>query len=292
MHFFVKNKILVLSIALNVSLAVALSILFYLVYPQLIYELESVRNWDRYSVRIYRKDFGSSYFEVLMGSEEYLIQPHVLRRIYSHSGEQKFYVELLGSDVTGNGVPNLVVSQYLGGAHGVYRYLVLELDGSSVNEVDVIDGIDAEFRDLNNDGLLEITGIDRAYGYFLGDSFAASPRPLVVLSFDKTQAKYVLDRQLMSKSPFSQDQLNELSLKYREDVRWHKESRPPSKLFDTMLKLIYNSNEKQAWELFDASWPEGVNTIMPKEEYKEDVVNELRRSPFYSVIAGWNKEKS
>jgi hypothetical protein len=291
-HFLTKNKMFVLSIVINVLLAVALSILIYLVYPQLIYEMDSVKNWDRYSVRIYRKDFGSSYFEVLMGSEEYLIQPHVLRRIYSHSGGQRFYIEILGKDITGNGVPNLVVSQYLGGAHGVYRYLVLELDGSAVNEVDVIDGIDAEFRDLNNDGLLEITGIDRAYDYFLGDSFAASPRPSVVLSFDTTKEKYVLDRQLMTKSPFSRDQLNELSTKYREDIRWHKESRPPSVLFDTMLKLVYSGNEKQAWELFDTSWPEGTNTKMPKEEYKEHIEKELRHSPFYPTIAGWNKEKS
>ena len=280
-HFFAKSKILISSILIILLLAVAILVFLCFVYPQLMYELDSVRNWNRYSVRIYRKDFGSSYFEVLLGH----------RKIYSCTGEQKFSVESLGSDITGNGVPNLVVNQYLGGAHGKSRYHVLELDGSKVKEIDVIDGVDAEFRDLNNDGLPEITGIDRAYDYFLGDSHAASPRPSVVLSFDKTKAKYVLERQLMTKSPFSRDQFNELSKKYREDARWHKESRPPSRLFDTMLKLIYSGNENQAWELFDASWPDGVNTIMPKDEYKEHIEKELRHSPFYPVIAGWNKEK-
>ena len=281
-HFFAKSKILISSILIILLLAVAILVFLCFVYPQLMYELDSVRNWNRYSVRIYRKDFGSSYFEVLLGH----------RKIYSCTGEQKFSVESLGSDVTGNGVPNLVVSQYLGGAHGKSRYLVLELVGSKVKEVDVIDGIDAEFRDLNNDGLPEITGIDRGYDFFLGDSFAASPRPSVVFSFDKTKKKYILDRQLMTKRPFSLDKLNELSTKYRENARWHKESRPPSKLFDTMLKLVYSGNKKQAWELFDASWPDGANTNISKEEYKEDVENELRRSLFYPVIAGWNKEKS
>jgi len=279
----IKNKILVLSIAINVLLAIVLSIVLYLVYPQFIYELESVHNlWGKYSVRTYRKDFGAAYFEVLRG----------YKRIYSCSGKERFYIEIFGKDITGNDVPNLAIKQYLGGAHGKSRYLILELNGSKVKEVDVIDGIDAELRDLNNDGLPEITGIDRAYDYFLGDSFAASPRPSVVLSFDKAQAKYVLDKQLMTKNPFSQDHLNELSTKYREDTRWHKESRPPSVLFDTMLKLIYSGNEIQAWKLFNASWPDGAKTKSSKKEYKEDVENELRRSPFYPTIAGWNKEKS
>jgi len=280
-HLFAKSKILISSILIIVLFAFAILVLLCFVYPQLIYEMDFVKNWDRYSIRIYRKDFGSSYFEVLLGH----------KKIYSCSGEQRFYIEIFGKDITGNGVPNLIVRQYLGGAHGAYRYLVLELDGSAVKEVDIINGLEAEFRDLNNDGLPEITGIDRAYDYFLGDSFAVSPCPLVVLSFDKAQAKYVLDKQLMTKSPFSPDQLNEISKKYREDTRWQKESRPPSVLFDTMLKLIYSGNEIQAWELFDASWPDGANTKISREEYKEDVENELKRSSFYPVIAGLNKEK-
>ena len=273
MHFLVNRK-LALSISINVFLTVILSILFYLAYPQLIYQLESVDNlWGQYSVRTYRKDYGLAYFEVLRGH----------KRIYSYSGKERFFVVILGTDVTGNGMPNLIVSQYLGGAHGNSRYIVLELDGSVVNEIDVIDGLDAEFRDLNHDGICEIRGIDRSYDYFLGDSFAASPRPLVVLSFEKNQAKFVLDKKLMSKSPFSREQFYELSLKYREDTRWFKEFRPPSELFDTMLKLIYSGNEKQAWELFDASWNNAPS--ISKEQYKENIEEELKHSPFYPIIA-------
>jgi hypothetical protein len=58
-----------------------------------------------------------------------------------------------------------------------------------------------------------------------------------------------------------------------------------------MLKLMYSSNEKQAWELFDASWPEGANTKKSKEEYKEHIEKGFRHSPFYPTIAGWNKLK-
>ena len=184
-HFFTKSKILISSILIILLLAVAILVLLCFVYPQLIYELDSVRNWNRYSVRTYRKDYRLAYFEVLLG----------YRKIYSCSGKQKFYVESLGSDVTGNGVPNIIIRQWYGSAHGDSRYLALELDGSKVKEIDIIDGLlDVEFQDLNNDGLPEIMGIDRAYGYFLGDSFAASPCPSVVMSFDKTREKQPIPR--------------------------------------------------------------------------------------------------
>ena len=99
----------------------------------------------------------------------------------------------------------------------------------------------------------------------------------------------------MSKPPLSRDQLDELSLKYKNDTRWHDQyqSRPPSELFATMLELIYSGNEKQAWELFDASWPDG--STVSKEQYREGVEAELSRalthSPFYPVVAAWNKER-
>ena len=290
MVHFSGNKKLVLSVAINVMLAFALSMLIYLVYHQFIYELDSVSKWTRYSVRTYRKyEGGMAFFEVLMGPKEDR-QPQVPRRIYSYSGKQAFHVEMMGPDMTGNGVPDLVISQWNGSAHGDSRYLVLELSGSVVNEIDVVDGLlSATFEDLNNDGTLEIAAVDRSYSYFL-DSYAASPRPSVVLSFDKTLAKFVPDKKLMLKPPLSQDQLDKLTLKYKNDPRWSKEFRPPSELFDTMLGLIYSGNEKQAWELFDASWSD-VSKI-PKQECKEALEENLSESPFYPVIADWNKGKS
>jgi hypothetical protein len=89
----------------------------------------------------------------------------------------------------------------------------------------------------------------------------------------------------MAKPPLSRDEFDELSLKYKNDTRWSEKSRPPSDLFDTMLKLIYTGNERQAWGLFDASWPD--TSTVSKEEYREDIEAELNYSPFYPVIADW-----
>jgi len=281
-----KNKKLVLSIALNVLLALALSILLYLVYPQFIYKLESVENFRSYSVRTYRNwDNGTAYFEVLLGPEDRDREPQVQRRVYSYSGEVAFFVETFGADVTGDGVPDLVIQQWNGSAsERGSRYFVLELNGSTVKEIAVIEGLAAVKRkDVNGDGVDELVGYDEAYRSFGGCCCADSPCPRVVLSFDRTLRKFALNKKLMAKPPLSEEQLYGLSLTYKDDPGWADEVLPPPGLFRTMFDLIYNGNEKQAWELLDASWPDGCE--FSKQEWKRDVEDALRRSP-YSPVAG------
>jgi hypothetical protein len=67
---------------------------------------------------------------------------------------------------------------------------------------------------LNNDGIDEITGLDTAYGYLGDDSIADSQLPLVILSYDETQAKFILSKESMLKSPISRDQLEQFRLKF------------------------------------------------------------------------------
>ncbi len=289
-----KNKKLALSMALNLLLAVALSFLLYLVYPQFMYKLESVENCGRYSVRTYRNwENGTAYFELLMGPEEWGRQPQVPRKIYSHSGTQAFFVESFGADVTGNGVSDLVIKEWNGSASDRgSKYLVLELDGSGVKEIGVIAGLAAVKReDANGDGADELVGGDEAYCSFGGCCNADSPCPQVVLSFDRTQGKFVLNKKLMAKPPLSEEQLHGLSLKYQDDPWWAGEILPPPGLFSTMFDLIYSGNEKQAWELFDASQPEGSR--VSKERWQDEIEDALRCSPFNPVIvlADRNREK-
>lgn len=287
MYFLANNRKLAISITLNALLAIAASTLLYLVYPEFVYDLDSVSNLaDQYSVRTYRRDEGHvAYFEVLLGH----------RRLYSYSGKGRFLVETFGSDMTGKGVCNIVIRQWDGSARGYSQYRVLELEGGAVTEIDVVEGVlDAQFKDLNDDGILEISGVDESYSYFLGDDNASSPRPPVVLSFDKTRGRFILNKSLMLKDPLSQGRLKELSLEYKNNARWHEESRPPSELFRTMLGLIYNGNEGQAWELFDMSWPDG--SPVSKEEYRKRIESELdggswKRSPFYPVVVSWSRGK-
>jgi hypothetical protein len=279
-----KNKKLALSVGLNVLLAAALSILLYLVYPQFLYRLDSVENFGRYSVRTYRNDKEKACFEVLWGPEEWEGRPHVSRRIYSCSGEVAFFVEALGADFTGAAVPGLVVQQWNGSASGHgSRYLVLELNGSTVKEIALIEGLAGVKReDVNKDGVDELVGYDEAYCFWGGYSRAGSPFPRVVLSFDKMQGRFVVNKELMAQPPLSQAELHKLSLEYKNDSWWAEWSAPPGALFGKVFDLIYGGNEKQAWELFDASWAEGSKCS--RKEWKQEVQEALRRSPYSPML--------
>ncbi len=81
-RFLADHKLLALSAALNVLLAVAGAMLLCQVCPQFLYRLESVSNWGRYSVRTYRDyDSAAAYLEVLVGPTEDRKGPKVPRRI-------------------------------------------------------------------------------------------------------------------------------------------------------------------------------------------------------------------
>ncbi len=293
MHFLAKNKKLVLSVALNVVLAAALLILLYLVYPQFLYRLDSVENFGGYSIRTYRNDRGTkAYFEVLRRSEEWDGLPHVPRRVYSGSGEVAFAVESFGADVTGKGMPDLVIQQWCGSASGQgSTYFVLEPDGSTVKKIAAIQGLAGiKCEDADQDGIKELVGCDETYCFFGGFSRAGSPLPSVVLSFDPAQGRFVVNKRLMAKPPLPEEQLKQLSLKYRDDPWWTEGSHPPEGLFGTIFDLIYTGNEKQAWELLDASWPHGCK--FSKEEWKRDVEDALRSSPYSPLGVDSNGGKS
>lgn len=300
MRGFVSRKS-ALCMGLVLLFASTTAVLLYHFYPQLIYEFDSVSNlWGQYSVRTYRRYEGDGmYWEAVFGRRPifrftgvtaYCEVLYGWRRVFSRSGRQAFYVELLGTDVTGNGKPDLVLRQWLGSAHGDSRYLVCELDGPNVREIAVIDGLlGVAWDDVNGDGIPEVTGRDWAHRYFMGGSNAGSPRPMVVLSYDRERAGFRLDREAMSRRPLSESEFSRLSVKYKEDIRGHEGRRPPTEFVDTLFDLIYSGNGEQAWRLLEASWPEGARG--DKEELRRSIEGSLIRSRFCAAIADWNKER-
>ncbi len=279
-RFLGHNKKLIFSIALNGVLLAALGVLLWLFYPQLSYELESVTSFGRYGVRTYRTDGPAAYFEILWGPEEYVGRPSVPRRIYSRRGEERFRVEAPGVHLTEKNVPYLVICQWSGSASGNGSgYRVLELDGAAVKEVAVIKGLGGvTCKDLDDDGTEEIVGQDEAYCFWGGYSHAGSPAPMVVLSFDESQGRCVVNKKLMAKPPLSEDEFNKLSAEYKNDPWWAERSAPPSGLFGTVFDLIYSGNEKQAWELLEASWADEAK--FSRAQWKKDVEEAVQRSPF------------
>ncbi|MHC1741501.1 MAG: hypothetical protein AB9873_00550 [Syntrophobacteraceae bacterium] len=248
------------------------------------------RVFGDYTLRIAHvlNDQGSrGTFEVLQnGQKIYSRNGHRFAFGHVYSDEPTLDNELvaIGKDITGNGVPNLVVSEWSGGAHCCFVFHVYEL-GPSFREVAVIEAGHGDFSHFANvDGVdgLEFVTADWTFANWR-TGFAQSPAPRVVLRFK--DGAYTLASDLMAKPKPSPESLQAEARQVRSDPAWSQKEQPPV-LWDVMLRLIYGGNGSLAREFLDKAWP---LTISGKEAFYQDFRNTLSQSPYYKGIVDLNK---
>jgi len=188
----------------------------------------------------------------------------------------------IGRDITGKGVPNLVISYWSGGAHCCYTAHVFEIGGRfrKIASLNAENG-PLDFEDLDGDGALEFVFRDWTFAYWR-TSFNYSPAPRVVLRFQN--GAYRMAPDFMRKPPASNDLLKE---KAQEVLKgdWTNERVPPE-LWRYMVELIYSGNAKQAWAFFDMAWRPGAPG---KATFLKDFRSQLAKSPYWSEVAAMNR---
>jgi hypothetical protein len=202
----------------------------------------------------------------------------------------------LTRDITGDGVPELILLDYTGGAHCCHQYSILSL-GKQFKKIADIDGKDSSvlFKDINGDGVFELGVADTTFAYW-NTSFSQSPLPKVVLRFK--DGKYVLARELMSSPPPQPAILAARLQAVRSEM--HRSPENPyvltivPALWNFMLDLIYTGNGDLAWKMFDEAWPDGTkgwcldSGEVTKEEFLRDFRKQLASSPYWPGIKELN----
>jgi hypothetical protein len=101
--------------------------------------------------------------------------------------------EHTGTDINGNGTPDVIINLYSGGAHCCFDVAVYDL-GPSLRRVNVPPppggNSGGVFEDLDGDGILEYRTADDSFAYAYC-CFAASPAVPVILRFDPRTFAYV-----------------------------------------------------------------------------------------------------
>ncbi len=187
----------------------------------------------------------------------------------------------VGKDVTGAGVPDLVVSEYTGGAHCCFLAHVFELgkEFRNVATLDARDGDLSHFEDLDSDGALEFVTNDFTFAYWRA-SFADSPAPRVVLKF--RAGAYHVAPELMQKAAPAAAELESRSREVRGRGRWAAGRVPPA-LWAAMLDLIYRGHPDLAWSFLNSAW--GGST-REKETFRKEFLARLAKSPYAQEIPG------
>ena len=166
------------------------------------------------------------------------------------------------TNITGNGIPNLVIEEYSGGAHCCSTYHVFEL-GDEFREISTLDTYDAgaHFVDLDENGIFGIRTADPSYAYAF-TSYAGSFLPAAALRF--VDGKYSLATDWMFTPPLPEEEfaaiVTEVNTTYTTPSEDGSAITPPSQwggdaiLWNKMLDLTYTGHVDQALALLDRCW--------------------------------------
>jgi len=195
------------------------------------------------------------------------------------------YPPEFGADITGEGVPNVVITAYTGGAHCCNEYTVLQL-GPVFRALPRIEAGDyaATFENLDDDPALEVAGEDGVYLYWKG-GYPTSPAPRVILKYRDGEYRPAPD--LMREEPPPQSKLDRQAAQIRKSRYW-KDAKDPFdiNLLRVMLELIYRGNLREAMTFLNRAWP---GDVPGKAEFAKELLEcQMRHSQYWPTVAAMN----
>jgi hypothetical protein len=197
----------------------------------------------------------------------------------------------LGDDIDGDGMGNLLVYEFTGGAHccGLTHLIELAPDGARLAVTFEGAHSDVHFTDLDGDGVLEVLLDDWTFAYW-GTSFAGSPAPNVVLEYDggnyRLAGRYMLTAQPndaeMAAQAYAVRTLTGTPFDPRDTtVSAWASGRVPVEYWSEMLDLIYGGHEDLAWRFGELAWPPDVPG---REDFLARFRSQLQKSPYWPAL--------
>jgi len=194
-----------------------------------------------------------------------------------------------GNDVLGLGIPNLVFADYSGGMHCCFKAVILMLDKPfRVQTIDLYDP-GGNFHQLDGSRSLVLEAADSTFKYWRS-SFADSPFPPVMLSYDPAAGRYVADADLM-RAPLPAPE--ELARRKTVAHEAHQTSLAdgfteyePGNLTSPLLDLIYTGHMAAAHQFLIDSW---ADSAARRDAYWSLLTRcKLRESPYWPAVAKLN----
>ena len=258
------------------------------------YPLKMTFSFRDYTVRIYQGT-DEDHMEILKsGRIVYEMSGYHLYVGYMYGDEEygKYHkavsAELIamGRDITGRGVPNLVVSEWSGGAHCCLSFHIFEI-GKEFRRIAVLDALDndgAHFEKIGSDKRLvfvmyDLTTFSEFGDYWCDRDFKTPPASGIMLRY--INGKYRLAIDLMRKPAPSSRKIASMIEEVQRNWPYGCSVPIPKRLWEIMLDLVYSGNAELAWQVFDRAWMPGTSG---KEEALKAFRSELEKSPYWEEI--------
>jgi len=187
-----------------------------------------------------------------------------------------------GDDITGEGRPDLLVSEWSGRAHCCLTFHIFQL-GADIKEIQRIPLRDAdESSFVRREGRTSLVLVSNDYSdfaYFPFD-FAGSPAGRVFLSYQGNRFK--LDAGLMKANAPTAAETTECARLFKKSRDWRNQDEPqPLRLWYYATDLIYTGNADAAWKFLDAAWG---GSAADKAQYLGDYRARLKKSVYYPQL--------
>jgi hypothetical protein len=182
----------------------------------------------------------------------------------------------VGDDFTDEGVPELLISEWSGGAHCCYSFHLFRLGDrfSHIQDIPLLDADESAFvRRPNVKGLVLVSVDFSAFAYF-PEGFADSPAGRLFLSFQ--DGKFKPHAGLMKSNAPTDAQIAKCAELFKRSREW-KDSQP-SGMWYYATDLIYTGNAEQAWKFLDAAWG---GSAADKKKYLDDYRQRFKTSVYY-----------
>ncbi|RXS93774.1 hypothetical protein [Silvibacterium dinghuense] len=188
-----------------------------------------------------------------------------------------------GTDITGLGRPDMLVSLWTGGAHCCRVDYVFELRPQFrlIAELDARDSDTAHFEAI--DGHYDYFASDWSFAYW-HSSFAGSPVAPVVLTYSEAPGQkagfhLALDR-MKQPAPSAAEWADALA-QVRQELKRDNSGMAnelPGVLWNEVLNLIYSGHPRLAWKFLEAAGPKAQQGNNPS---LEDFCSTLKTSPYW-----------
>ncbi len=204
------------------------------------------------------------------------------RRVFSCYGADLAIAQfgsnnVAGIDITGDGVPNIALTDRLGRQGGGEVFL-FEC-GMVLRQIAVIESLGEfpEFRDVDGDGIPEVTASDNAFYHFPNPD-DGQPMPTLILQWRNGQ--YVAAKDLMAKAPPAKEELEATAARWRSASDPEEVAEASDKFSATVLDLLYSGNECLAWQFIDA----GFDDPLRKEDFIARLQSRLEESAWWPYL--------
>ena len=204
------------------------------------------------------------------------------------SGDAQYNIPAVanGTDVTGRGHPNMIVSAYTGGAHCCTSHLVFELQPAF--------RLLATLNDADDDlAHFERDPVDHHYYYVTADwtfaywpsCFACSPSAIVKLRYvdDAKGGGFHLAMDKMQKPAPSAAKWNQELSTAKKAAATGGVNDIGTALWGPVLSLIYQGHSELAWKFVADAGPKAVQKPLPS---LADFCSVLKKSPYWGDLKG------